>query len=133
MITKSLHSALGKQCNSRTVYAVFLALIYPNIALGAPEGRLYRTALASGRFGSIAAFCSPFYFVDKARARELGGQIAADGIERFGRENFSSALTGAMLKFQQEVKQKGAALWCPEQRTRLRKLGIDDVIGDNLP
>lgn len=108
------------------------------VSAGAPAGAqsanetLETLARGAARAGSVGPLCRRFYVVDNAQAVELSTRIATEGVTRFGAEAFDPAFKRATRAQVRAVANKGAAIWCPEQREFFRRMGFPGIVGGPL-
>ena len=114
-----------------------LALAGACVALSLSPAAAQDGALAAlGRRAALLniadQLCGGFYEVDTAAAERRAFRLSTDAVKRYGADRFRSSLSEGTTALLAEVRDGGAATWCPRYRDSLRRAGVSDVIGGPL-
>ncbi len=91
--------------------------------------RLAQAAQMIVRVTLISRNCAPFYAVDQAQLQEIGNALVTQSIARYGKDRLVRAMNSAEAEDTAQIRQSGAAFWCPLQRAYLNSLRMPGLIG----
>ena len=77
----------------------------------------------------ISQNCAPFYAVDQAQLQEIGSGLFTQALARYGKDRLLQAMNSAEAEDTAQIRQSGAAFWCPLQRAYLNSLRMPGLIG----
>jgi hypothetical protein len=99
------------------------ALLLAASQAGAEDAGLTRegVARAASLMREIAETCAPFG-ANAAEADKFNRAFAEAGAEAFGKQ-FKAVLARETVRRRSEIKARGPALWCEEQRERQKAIG----------
>ncbi len=95
----------------------------------AQDGALSALGRRAALLNIADQLCGGFYEVDTAAAERRAFRLSTEGVKRYGADRFRSALSDGTAALLAEVRDGGAATWCPRYRDSLRRAGVSDVIG----
>jgi hypothetical protein len=91
--------------------------------------RLEQAAQMIVRVTLIGRNCAPFYAVDQTQLQEIGAGLFAQALARYGKDRLLRAVDTAEAEDTAQIRQSGAAFWCPLQRAYLNSLRMPGLIG----
>jgi hypothetical protein len=91
--------------------------------------RLEQVARMIIRVTLIGRNCAPFYAVDQAQLQEIGNTLFSQSLDRFGKDRLLEAMNSAETEDTAQLRESGAAFWCPLQRAYLNSLRMPGLIG----
>ncbi|MGH1572836.1 hypothetical protein ACRAWG_21855 [Methylobacterium sp. P31] len=77
----------------------------------------------------ISRNCAPFFALDQAQLQEIGSTLFAQALARFGKDRLLQAMNSAETEDTAQIRDSGAAFWCPLQRAYLNSLRMPGLIG----
>lgn len=94
--------------------------------------RLAQAAQMIVRVTLISRNCAPFYAVDQAQLQEVGSTLFSQSLARYGKDRLLQAMNNAETEDTAQIRDSGAAFWCPLQRAYLNSLRMPGLIGKQL-
>jgi hypothetical protein len=102
----------------------------PPTALAAQDAaRLAQAAQMIVRVTLIGRNCAPFYAVDQTQLQEIGTGLFKQALARYGQDQLLRAMETAEAEDTAQIRESGAAFWCPLQRAYLNSLRMPGLIG----
>lgn len=101
----------------------------PEAALPQDAARLDQAARMIVRVTLISRNCAPFYAVDPAQLQEIGSGLFNQALARYGKDRLLRAVDTAEAEDTAQIRESGAAFWCPLQRAYLNSLRLPGLIG----
>lgn len=93
------------------------------------SARLDQAARMIIRVTLISRNCAPFYAVDQAQLQQIGSTLFSQSLDRFGQDRLLQAMNVAEAEDTAQLRESGAAFWCPLQRAYLNSLRMPGLIG----
>jgi hypothetical protein len=91
--------------------------------------RLAQAAQMIVRVTLIGRNCAPFYAVDQTQLQEIGTGLFKQALARYGQDQLLRAMETAEAEDTAQIRESGAAFWCPLQRAYLNSLRMPGLIG----
>lgn len=101
----------------------------PTALVAQDAARLAQAAQMIVRVTLIGRNCAPFYAVDQAQLQEIGSGLFNQALARYGKDRLLRAVDTAEAEDTAQIRESGAAFWCPLQRAYLNSLRMPGLIG----
>jgi hypothetical protein len=101
----------------------------PTALVGQDAARLAQAAQMIVRVTLIGRNCALFYAVDQVQLQEIGSGLFNQALARYGKDRLLRAVDSAEAEDTAQIRESGAAFWCPLQRAYLNSLRMGGLIG----